>query len=1352
MAEEQRTSARSTKGAAPRRLGFEDEESATSPRTSFNRQTPSLASSRTSGSAPSVMEARCALLEARKRVAEAEADLASLNLERASRRSGTPKSSSPTMREEVFEEERRSEMQAPTAANGSDEVSVLYPAKSVQSGQTSDPDLIDLSADSVCDPRTVKSRSTSGRTVERLQGVGKNSVLVSDSVSTGTQRKEQAARAEGDKDHLRELLSQARQSAEQQQRKADQWRQLFLEECAARGSPADRAVEQRRDTVTDTSSPGNDARFHAVHEYEPRPAELRGARSVDKSSSYHRRTPAEYHQPVPKDTEDVESLGDKAEPTQHLPPAARARDQPIADEEHTPAQAAQTSVVTAVSQLAEALAGHLTTATQRHGSQDTGSDLHKIVARQSTAKDLPEFNGDPASWPMFRHMFTSSTSECKFSNAENMARLQKALKGKAKDTVKAMLIVPDNVDRVMQTLEMRFGQPEQVIRTIIDGVKKLKPAGEEDFEALIDTANAVGNLVATMQLMNDTGHLTNPTLRQEVIMKLPNSLKRQWGEFVHTQQTGVTLATLSEWLSQRADAISHVRRLTATDRAEKPPSGRRPGGLRGNTFTAREEQCGFCKKAGHSAANCNTLKKALVKDRWKWIKNENRCFVCFGCGHQVRDCPKKARCGRDGCERLHQRLLHLPQPSTQERTGDQLAPCNATQRPTSGRVMLRTVPINVTGTKGTVHTFALLDEASTVTLLDASLAKEIGAKGTHCPLTLTWTDDTSQTDNNSRKVEVSVFRSGQEFYLNDVRTVTLDLPKQDLDVNSTCQHWKHLRDADLTVEDMQKPRMLIGQDICDLIMPREWVEGPPGSPVATRCKLGWAIHGRVDDLSTENAHSSLSAQIKDGCFNDDLHLLVKSFFTTDSFGVKVTSTKIRSRQEARAERIMESTTRRVGDRWETGLLWRESGILLPESKPMALRRLFSIERKMDRDQVFADAYCSKIEQYLAAGYAFKLTPEEETAFHERKWYQPHFGVTNPNKPGKLRLVFDAAASSNGMSLNDALVPGPDLLNSLTGVLFKFREHRIAFGGDIQQMFHQVQIREEDQPSQRFLWRGMKRDREPDAYQMKAMTFGAVCSPASAQFVMRRNAEEFRDNHEEAVYAINRKHYMDDYFDSTPTVETAVARALQVVKIHKAGGFTIRSWVSNSSEVLASVPPELRSDSALTIDSGETATPTEKTLGLKWMPREDIFSFKLSARLVTQEAEVTQPTKRHVLRMCMSVFDPLGYLAFHTVSAKVLLQRIWRTGVSWDQPLPDDLVTRWKEWWQMLLKLSELSVPRPYSEDMIKRAQVQLHVVGDASELAFAAAAYLRVTFADGSAQVAFVLGKGGGGCVNTCRR
>ena len=48
-------------------------------------------------------------------------------------------------------------------------------------------------------------------------------------------------------------------------------------------------------------------------------------------------------------------------------------------------------------------------------------------------------------------------------------------------------------------------------------------------------------------------------------------------------------------------------------------------------------------------------------------------------------------------------------------------------------------------------------------------------------------------------------------------------------------------------------------------------------------------------------------------------------------------------------------------------------------------------------------------------------------------------MTNPNKPGKLRLVFDAAAVANGSSLNDHLIPGPDLLNYLVSVLFKLPE-------------------------------------------------------------------------------------------------------------------------------------------------------------------------------------------------------------------------------------------------------------------------------------------------------------------------
>ena len=50
------------------------------------------------------------------------------------------------------------------------------------------------------------------------------------------------------------------------------------------------------------------------------------------------------------------------------------------------------------------------------------------------------------------------------------------------------------------------------------------------------------------------------------------------------------------------------------------------------------------------------------------------------------------------------------------------------------------------------------------------------------------------------------------------------------------------------------------------------------------------------------------------------------------------------------------------------------------------------------------------------------------------WYLPHFGVYHPRKPDQIRVVFDSSAEFQGVSLNKELLPGPDLMNSLSGVL------------------------------------------------------------------------------------------------------------------------------------------------------------------------------------------------------------------------------------------------------------------------------------------------------------------------------
>jgi len=184
----------------------------------------------------------------------------------------------------------------------------------------------------------------------------------------------------------------------------------------------------------------------------------------------------------------------------------------------------------------------------------------------------------------------------------------------------------------------------------------------------------------------------------------------------------------------------------------------------------------------------------------------------------------------------------------------------------------------------------------------------------------------------------------------------------------------------------------------------------------------------------------------------------------------------------------------------------------------------------------------------------------------RLWYLPHFRVENPNKLGKIRLVFGAAAKAGGTSLNSALDKGPQHFKPLPAVLFHFRE--VAFGvcGDIREIFHQVLFRPEDRCSQRFLWRDGNDERDPDVYEINLMTFGAACSPSAAHYVKTVNAKQFEHSDLRAVKAIIDCHYVDDYVDSFTTESEAISVSTRVMEIHANAGFELCQFLSSSPVV------------------------------------------------------------------------------------------------------------------------------------------------------------------------------------------
>ena len=194
---------------------------------------------------------------------------------------------------------------------------------------------------------------------------------------------------------------------------------------------------------------------------------------------------------------------------------------------------------------------------------------------------------------------------------------------------------------------------------------------------------------------------------------------------------------------------------------------------------------------------------------------------------------------------------------------------------------------------------------------------------------------------------------------------------------------------------------------------------------------------------------------------------IQKFWDTESFGVRHHQQHPSSADDRNAMKKLEENTKHIDGHYQVPMLWKSNDVHFPDNRQMAKRRLDSLEKRYDREPDFKKLYVQTMNTYIEKGFARKMTSVEAKNTSAKTWYLPHFGVINPNKPGKVRIVFDAAASYKETSLNDNLVTGPDLLNNLLGVLQRFRLYEVTISADIEAMFHMVHVPPEDADALRF---------------------------------------------------------------------------------------------------------------------------------------------------------------------------------------------------------------------------------------------------------------------------------------------
>ena len=796
----------------------------------------------------------------------------------------------------------------------------------------------------------------------------------------------------------------------------------------------------------------------------------------------------------------------------------------------------------------------------------------------------------------------------------------------------------------------------------------------------------------------------------------------------------------------------------------------------------RDYICPLCEKH-HNISECFQFKKKTLEQRREVVKSKNLCFGCLKSGHISANCKSRLTCKE--CDKLHPTLLHgsIPNKHTSQKNRSEFINqqtqktsslnntttpeesananvnvCNPTSTINSTTTTLMIVPVILWHKDRPdieVSTYALLDDGSDSTFAAKSILDDLGVKGTDVALKLNTMSGQSQV--STQRIEgliVQSFNKGAIIELPKVYSRSaIPFLADHIPSPKVADQWPHLKRIKEQIPIVNKNMqvgLLIGCNCPRALRPLDVIVGHhDDDPYAIKTALGWGIIGPIKSNMSEgeenvttcnriitreiggktsNANFVVNYQAK------EILTSVKKMFELDfsEYGKQPFS-----QEDKRFMEIVETNTHFEDGHYSIPLPLKKLDAKFPNNRTNALRRMQSLKKRFVTDENYRQRYIEFMNKILEKGYA------EEVPYHALRlaqdqsvFYINHHGVYNEKK-GKIRVVFNCSEQFEGQSLNSHLLQGPDLTNTLIGVLCRFRKAPVAFIADIESMFYQVKVPVQDRDLLRFFWwEEGDTSKNLKEYRMTVHIFGATSSPGCSNFALKVTAN---DNEQElgsaAADVLRRDFYVDDGLKSVESADEAVDLIESVKEMCKRGGFNLHKFSSNSKQVLQQIPQEDRTELIKNLDLGRDTLPTERALGLQWCTEKDAFQFVISLK--------DKPcTRRGILSILSTVFDPLGFIAPVLLKGKAILQELCRNNIGWDEPVTEEVRDRWCKWKRELAKIENLSIPRCYRPaDFGRPVETILHHFSDASIQGYGQCSFLRMVNAEGKVHCSFVMGK-----------
>ncbi|XP_067949833.1 uncharacterized protein [Watersipora subatra] len=979
--------------------------------------------------------------------------------------------------------------------------------------------------------------------------------------------------------------------------------------------------------------------------------------------------------------------------------------------------------------------------------------LASAIRKRSIEPDV--FKGDLLQFKDWEVDFDMYLRNERIDGVERLRYLKKFTGGEAKKAIEGHFM--SNTEHAYaaarQLLKERYGNEHILARSFRDQLSKW-PSVSDDGKTLLEFSDFLGHLLSAQSSVHSLRVLDDYSENEKMCRKLPVRLKWKWARIVaKTEESYYRYPTFKEFCSfvKEEAKIGQLPLARGFNSKTKLPDKRLKGPDQSrNTFsTAIDKGCVHCKLDNHQVSECRKLQRLPKAEKSSTIRQLSLCFKCVRPGHLYKECATKLKCSV--CGKSHATVHHdpnfkprkeitqtQPNPPATTNSGTQRVqvlpnetnpksepPGNTTKTvlatTTTNGLTTMAIPVKMSVPSGkSMLVYALLDNMSDACYASPQVLKRLEAKVSVIEPNVTiHTMNGQQTSDIERydNLHLTGFMNDSSATINAYKR-NIQCDKSQLPSPEQAKRFRHMSDIAKHMPPLLDIPigLLIGMNYTEVIQPLETRTSTKGEPFAVKTLFGWTMCGGREPILPVNRKAYMTSAGK-----EIMDLLEQDFKDAES------DDKL-SQQDIRFLKIMEQRTEVDRSGNYIMPLPFTAPPTLPNNRAQAEQRFKGLLKKFNADASYQGEYNNFMQDLIDSGHAEEAPSTTESG---KVWFLPHFGVRHKRK-GKLRVVFDASAKFKGVALNDELLSGPDNLNSLLGILLRFRREPVAITCDIQQMFLNFIVDRPDRDFLRFLWTG--ENGKIKDYRMTKHLFGAASSPGVATYGLRRIADDYKEEHQHAAKFLKEEFYVDDGVTSVSTEEQAIDLITNAVKICTKANIRLHKFNSNRKTVLLAIPESERSEQIKNINIFEEQLPNERTLGMEWNLQSDSFHFS------APETNNAMITKRNVLSKIAQIYDPMGLISPLILKGKLILQRVTAADLEWDQLLEPGDMREWRDWLNDIGKLANFSIKRCLKPPGNIKT-IQLHHFSDASSQGYGACSYLRYTTAEGEIACHLIMSK-----------